>query len=631
MSHSEPKNLKATLALSLAALGVVFGDIGTSVLYTFQECFHGSHAVKVDYENVMGITSLILWSLILVVTVKYVWILMEAENKGEGGILSLLSLVPRPLRYNASGTLAFASILAVAGAALLFGDGMITPAISVLGAMEGIELANPEYGKFVMPGTIVILLFLFGIQKSGTARIGKYFGGIVLLWFFVIAFLGLRQIIEMPIVLRAFNPRYATHFFVHEGFTGIKVLGAVVLSITGGEALYADMGHFGKRPIRIAWRTIVLPALMLNYLGQAALIIANPETSHRPFYSLITDRGILYYGLIGLATAAACIASQALITGAFSLTQQGIRIGIFPRLKIVHTSEDLEGRVYIPFMNWLLAAACIALVFVFQKSANLAAAYGLAVSGTMLMTTLVFFYVARYRWKWNLVKILPLTILMMILDCAFLYANLLKIPDGGYLPLMIGSIFFFSMLTWQYGRAKLSKFYRERSKTMNSFFEEIDGKQTRRIGGCLVVLASNENKVPPVLARLVDSMHVIHEHVVLVTVMTMDTPYVKADERARVTDLMHNVSRVIIRYGFMESMDVPGVLSGCYFSHMKGFPTESATYLLGRETFIVDGHSWFERLRQSIFSLMSRNTTSASDYFNLPANQVLELGAQLAV
>lgn len=631
MSHSEPKNLKATLALSMAALGVVFGDIGTSVLYTFQECFHGSHAVKVDYENVMGITSLILWSLILVVTVKYVWILMEAENKGEGGILSLLSLVPRPLRYNASGTLAFVSILAVAGAALLFGDGMITPAISVLGAMEGIELANPEYGKFVMPGTIVILLFLFGIQKSGTARIGKYFGGIVLLWFIVIAYLGLRQIIEMPIVLRAFNPRYATHFFVHEGFTGIKVLGAVVLSITGGEALYADMGHFGKKPIRIAWRTIVLPALMLNYLGQAALIIANPETSHRPFYSLITDRGILYYGLIGLATAAACIASQALITGAFSLTQQGIRIGIFPRLKIVHTSEDLEGRVYIPFMNWLLAAACIALVFVFQKSANLAAAYGLAVSGTMLMTTLVFFYVARYRWKWNLVKILPLTILMMILDCAFLYANLLKIPDGGYLPLMIGSVFFFSMLTWQYGRAKLSKFYRERSKTMNNFFEEIDGKQTRRIGGCLVVLASNENKVPPVLARLVDSMHVIHEHVVLVTVMTMDTPYVKADERARVTDLMHNVSRVIVRYGFMESMDVPGVLSGCYYSHMKGFPTETATYLLGRETFIVDGRFWFERLRQSIFSLMSRNTTSASDYFNLPANQVLELGAQLAV
>jgi KUP system potassium uptake protein len=629
--HNEPKSMKATFALSIAALGVVFGDIGTSILYTFQECFHGGHPVGVDYDNVMGIVSLIIWSLLLIVTVKYVWIMMNAENKGEGGILSLLSLVPAPLRYNAVGTLAVASLLGVAGAALLFGDGIITPAISVLSAMEGLQLANPAYEHFVMPGTILILFLLFSIQRGGTGNIGKYFGVIVLVWFAVATFLGVRQIALMPQVLKAFNPRYATHFFRHEGFGGIKVLGSVVLAVTGGEALYADMGHFGRKPIRLSWHFIVLPALLMNYLGQAALILRRPETSTLPFFSMIDDRGLLFYGLVGLATMATIIASQALITGAFSLTQQAIRIGIFPRLKIIHTSEDLEGRVYIPFMNWFLALACIAVVLAFQKSSKLAAAYGLAVTGTMLMTSLVFFFVAHYRWKWQLWKVVPLVTAMAALDFAFLYANLLKIPDGGYLPLLIGGIFFYAMVIWQYGRAALSRFYRERSKTMDSFFAEIDSKQTRRIAGCLVVLASNENKVPPVLARLVDSMHVIHEHVILVTVTTEDTPYVKVDERVRVTDLVHNVSRVIMRYGFMETIDVPEILSRCHFSHLRGFPKNEATYLLGRETFIINGDSVLERIRQALFSTMSRNTASASDYFNLPASQVLELGAQLAV
>ncbi len=631
MGHTEDKSLKATLALAIAAVGVVFGDIGTSILYTFQECFHGAHAVKIDYDNVMGITSLIIWSLILVVTVKYVWIMMNAENKGEGGIFSLLSLVPLPFRYNGKGTLAIASILAVAGAALLFGDGIITPAISVLSAMEGLELADAELTKYIMPGTITVIFALFAIQKSGTARIGKYFGAIVLVWFTVAAWLGLRQIIDYPIVLKAFNPRYATHFFTHEGFGGIKVLGSVVLAVTGGEALYADMGHFGRRPIRFAWHWIVLPALMLNYLGQAALILQHPETASRPFYHLIEDRGVLYYGLVGLAMMATIIASQAMITGAYSITHQAIRMGLFPRLKVIHTSEDLEGRVYIPFINWTLAIACLVTVLVFQKSSNLAAAYGLAAMGTMFMTTLVFFFVALYRWKWSIWRVAPLVTVMALLDIAFLYANVLKIPDGGYLPLIIGFFFFYSMVIWQYGRAQLSKFYRERSKTMDNFFEEIENKQTRRIPGCLVVLASNENKVPPVLARLVDSMHVIHEHVVLVTVVTEDEPYVKIDERARVTDLVHNVSRVVIKYGFMESMDVPEVLSRCHFSHMKSFPSDTATYLLGRETFIIDAESPVGRVRQTIFSAMSRNNSSASDYFNLPAEQVLELGAQLAV
>jgi KUP system potassium uptake protein len=634
MSHAEPKDLKATLALSMAALGVVFGDIGTSILYTFQECFHGGHPVRVDIDNVLGITSLIFWSLIFVVTIKYVWIMMRAENKGEGGIFSLLSLVPLPFRFNSAGTLGIASILAVAGAALLFGDGIITPAISVLSAMEGLELANPAYERYIMPGAIVVIAVLFTVQRKGTGHLGKYFGVIVLIWFAVAAFLGIRQIVQYPEILKALNPRYATHFFEHEGFGGIRVLGSVVLAVTGAEALYADMGHFGRRPIRIAWHWIVLPALMLNYLGQGALIVQNldnPEVSMRPFYHLIEDRGVLYYALILLAMMATIIASQALITGAYSITHQAIRMGIFPRVKVIHTSEDLEGRVYIPFINWLLCAACLTTVLIFQKSTNLAAAYGLAATGTMFLTTLVFFFVAHYRWRWSLLRSVTVVTLILIIDSAFLYANLLKIPDGGYLPLVIGVLFFYAMVIWQYGRAQLSKFYRERSKTMDTFFEEIDCKQTRRIAGCLVVLASNENKVPPVLARLVDSMHVIHEHVLLVTVITEDVPFVKIDERYRVTDLMHNVSRVILRYGYMETIDVPDVLSQCRFSHLRAFPKNEATYLLGRETFIIDGDSLLERLRQFIFSTMSRNTSSASDYFNLPASQVLELGAQLAV
>lgn len=627
---TESRDFKDNAKLAVAAIGVVFGDIGTSILYTFQECFHGGHPVPVNPETIYGITSLILWSLIFVVTIKYVWILMNAENKGEGGILTLLSLVPLPFRFDSKGTLATASILGVAGAALLFGDGVITPAISVLSAMEGLELANPAYEKYVMPGTIAILTFLFMIQSRGTGKIGKYFGVIVCMWFFVAAILGIKHLLINPEILKAFYPKYAFHFFENEGWRGAKVLGSVILAVTGGEALYADMGHFGRFPIRLAWHCIVLPALMLNYLGQGALLLQHPEVSVRPFYSMI-EQGPLYYGLVILATAATIIASQALITGAFSLTKQAIRLGLFPRVKIVHTSEELEGRIYIPFINWLLAFACITIVLVFQKSTRLAAAYGLAVSGTMLFTSLVFFYVSRYRWKWELWKVVPLVIFMLFLDSGFFYANIIKIPDGGYVPLIIGGFFFTSMLIWQYGRAQLSKFYRERSKTMDDFFEEINKKETRRIAGTLVVLASNENKAPPVLGRLVDSMHVIHEHVLLVTVITEDDPFVSIQERVRITDLKFGVSRAVIRYGYMEAPDVPEALALCSFSHLKTFPKDEAVYLLGRETFIIDGDSYIERIRQFIFSLMSRNASSASDYFNLPSNQVLELGAQLSV
>jgi KUP system potassium uptake protein len=631
MGHpQEQKSLQQNMIIAIAALGVVFGDIGTSVLYTFQECFHGHHPLPVNPDNVMGITSLILWALVLSVTVKYVWVLLNAENKGEGGILTLLSLVPLPFRINTGGTLAFVSLLAVGGAALLYGDGIITPAISVLSAMEGITLINSEYEKYVMPGTMIIIAALFSIQSRGASKIGNYFGIIVLGWFVTIGFLGLRFILQNPEVLKAFNPVYATHFFQHEGFSGIKVLGSVILAVTGGEALYADMGHFGKKPIRLAWHWIVLPALMLNYLGQAALIINNPEASTRPFY-LMVDQGPLYIGLVILATAATIIASQALITGVSSLTYQAIRIGVFPRLTVVHTSAELEGRVYIPFINWALAFACIITVLIFQKSTNLAAAYGLAVAGTMTLTTFIFFYVCHFRWKWALWKSLPLVGALLTVDCAFLFANLEKIPDGGYFPLIIGMFFFFSMVSWQYGRAQLSRFYKEKSKSMDQFFEEICSRSTRRIKGTLVVLASNENKVPPVLARLVDTMHVIHEHVILVTVMTEDQPFTNDAQKIKISHLKENVSRVVLRFGFMETPDIPMLLAKCHFSHLDRFPSQEAIYLLGRETFVIDGKNLIERIRQVVFSTMSRNSASASDYFNLPANQVLELGAQLSV
>ena len=629
-THSAPKTLRENSIIAIAALGVVFGDIGTSILYTFQECFHGTHPVPVDPINIIGLTSLILWSLLLVVTVKYVWILMNAENKGEGGILSLMSLVPLPFRYTPKGTLALASLFGIAGASLLFGDGIITPAMSVLSAVEGLELANPAFEAWVVPLTIAILAGLFYIQQRGTGKIGSYFGFIVLTWFAVTGALGVKFIIRNPSILVAFDPRNAAVFFRHEGFGGIKVLGSVILAVTGGEALYADMGHFGRTPIRLAWHCVVLPALMLNYLGQGALILSDPSTSVRPFYNMV-EQGPLYYALVILATLATIIASQALITGAFSLTHQAIRLNIFPRVKSIHTSEELEGRVYVPWMNWLLAGSCIAIVLGFKKSSNLAAAYGLAVSGTMFLTSLVFFYVCHYRWKWSLWLALPLVGTMLILDGSFLVATLDKIPDGGYLPLLIGLFFFATMVIWHFGRTKLSAFYRERSKTLEDFFREIESKKTRRIPGTIVALSSNENKMPPVLARLVDTMHVIHEHVLLVTVVTSDDPFINERDRVRITDLDHGVTRVIIRYGFIETPDVPSVLARYTYSHLKSFPEKEALYLLGKETFIVDGDSFLERLRQFFFSILSRNSSSASDYFNLPADQVLELGAQLSV
>jgi KUP system potassium uptake protein len=624
------KSFGENCTIAVAALGVVFGDIGTSILYTFQECFHGTHPVPVDSINIIGLTSLILWSLLLVVTLKYVWILMNAENKGEGGILTLMSLVPLRFRHKKTGTLALASLFGIAGASLLFGDGIITPAMSVLSAMEGLELANPAYEKIVMPGTIAILAGLFYIQHRGTGKIGNYFGVIVLVWFIVAGALGLKFILKNPAILVAFDPRNALIFFNHEGFGGLKVLGSVILAVTGGEALYADMGHFGRTPIRLAWHIIVLPALMLNYLGQGALLLMDPSTSTRPFYNMV-EQGPLYYALVVLATMATIIASQALITGAFSLTHQAIRLNIFPRVKTVHTSEELEGRVYVPWMNWLLAISCITIVILFKKSTNLAAAYGLAVSGTMFLTSLVFFYVCYYRWKWKLPVALLLVSFMLILDGAFLVATADKIPDGGYLPLLIGVFFFASMVIWQFGRTKLSEFYRTRSKTLEDFFTEIETKKTRRIQGTIVALSSNESKMPPVLARLVDTMHVIHEHVLLVTVQTADDPFVNENERARVTDLKHGVTRVILRYGFMETPDIPSVLARQKYTHLDQFPENEALYLLGKETFIIDGESFLERLRQFFFSIMSRNSSSASDYFNLPTNQVLELGAQLSV
>lgn len=630
MGHHESKSLKVNATLAVAALGVVFGDIGTSVLYTFQECFHGTHPVPVDEINILGLTSLILWSLLLVVTLKYVWILMNAENKGEGGILSLLSLVPAPLRFNNKGTLALVSLFGIAGAALLFGDGIITPAMSVLSAMEGIELIGPQFEAYVLPGTILILFTLFYVQSKGTGKIGKYFGAIVLVWFVVIGALGVKFILKYPAILKAFDPRYAFHFFGHEGFGGLKVLGSVILAVTGGEALYADMGHFGKKPIRLAWHVIVLPALMLNYLGQGALLLMDPSISHKPFFNMI-EIGPLYYFLVILATFATIIASQALITGAFSLTHQAIRLNIFPRVKTIHTSEELEGRVYIPFMNWLLAFSCIAIVLMFKKSSNLAAAYGLAVSGTMFLTSLVFFYVCHFKWKWKLFYSIGLVGCMLCLDGAFLVATIDKIPDGGYLPLSIGFFFFSSMVIWQFGRTKLYEFYRDRSKTLNDFFNEIETKKTRRIPGTLIALSSNENKVPPVLARLVDSVHVIHEHVLLVTVITLDDPFTKTKDRVTTLDLSHGVTRVLIHYGYMETPDIPEILSKLSLSHLPVFPKNEALYLVGKETFIIDGDSFLERTRQLFFSILSRNSSSASDYFNLPTAQVLELGAQLSV
>ncbi len=634
MSHEASSDSQhghgSTAALALAAIGIVFGDIGTSPLYTIQECV-GEHGVEATPENVLGIVSQIVWSVTLVVTVKYLAFVMRADNRGEGGILALLALVPERVRNPAKTGLrgvGFVTLLVLAGAALLFGDGIITPAISVLSAMEGLGVATDSLSHFVVPITVAILAGLFAIQRRGTASIGRLFGPVMVLWFSVIGLLGLSHVVRTPAILGALSPHHALGFLAHHGFHGFKMLGSVVLAVTGGEALYADMGHFGRRPIRLAWLALVFPALLLCYLGQGALLLAHPESAAQPFFGMV-PRGPMVYALVALAAPATVIASQALISGVFSLTQQAIQLGYFPRVEVRHTSGEAEGQIYVPVINWTLAVACIALVLIFERSSRLAAAFGLAVSGTMAITSVIYYLVTRHTWGWSAPRATALLVAFLALDLPFFGANLLKFADGGYLPLAVGSLFLAVMVTWRWGRDALRQYYADRADSLDHFIATLAPRGIVRTPGAAVFMASASAGAPPVLTHYVDRVGALREYVLLVTVTTEHVPTVNAADRYTFEALDHGFARVIARYGFMEQPRIVDAVRRAAEALGRPIDLKTVTYFLGRETFIASDRGRLGALTEGFFSLLSRNARSATAYFEIPPTQVVEIGAQI--
>jgi KUP system potassium uptake protein len=613
--------------LSLTALGIVYGDIGTSPLYAMRECFHGPHAIEATPANVFGVLSLIFWALVLVISVKYGVFVLRADNRGEGGILALTALAT-PIKIVSKSERTWLVVLGIFGAALLYGDGIITPAISVLGAVEGLNVATPLFAPYVVPAAAVIIVGLFLIQSRGTAKVGRLFGPVMLAWFFVIAALGVHQMARHPSVVGAFNPLHGLDFFLRNGWHGFLVLGTVFLVVTGGEALYADMGHFGKRPIRIVWYALVLPALLLNYLGQGALLIENPAAAENPFYRLAP--GWALYPLIVLATCAAIIASQALISGAYSLTMQAIQLGFMPRLKIEHTSSTEMGQIYIPGLNWALMAGCIAIVVGFGSSSNLAAAYGVAVTATMVITTILLGGVAREKWGWRPPLAFAVTGFFLVIDLAFFGANVIKIPAGGWFPLVVGALIFLLMTTWKKGRRILAERLLARAHPIEDFLHDIARTRPVRVPGTAVFMNGTAAGTPPALIHNLEHNKVLHERVVLLTVKTRQTPHVEPEDRVKVQALGHEFYRVIINYGFMEDPDVPGVLADVEPPGPTFDPTET-TYFLGRETVIASKHPGMMLWREKLFALMSRNASSATAYFCLPPDRVVEMGSQIEI
>ena len=617
--------------LVLAALGVVYGDIGTSPLYALRECFTGEHGLPPTVDNVLGILSLIVWSLNFVVSFKYISLVMRADNRGEGGILALMALVRQKGITGRTQIRRVLIPLGLFGAALLYGDGVITPAISVLGAMEGLKVVAPAFDPFVVPITVAILFALFLFQKRGTAGVGAVFGPITLVWFACIALLGIRGILLDASVIRALNPWYAVKFFMEDGLRGFLVLGAVVLVFTGGEALYADMGHFGKRPIRIAWFGLVLPALLLNYFGQGALLLHDPAAARNPFYALVPTPLLL--PMIVVATLAAIVASQALISGAFSLTQQAVQLGYCPRVTIKHTSHTEAGQVYIPEVNQALAVACIGLVLAYRSSSNLAAAYGIAVTGTMTITTVLYYEVMRARWRWPLWKAGGLAGLFLVVDVTFFGANLVKVTHGGWFPIVVALGIFTLMATWKQGRVLLAGIMRENALPMGLFLQDIARRKPPRVPGVAVFLTSDSSGAPPVLLHHLKHNQVLHERVILLSVVTKEIPVVAERDRLRSIGLGEGICQVIAHYGFMESPDVPAVVKALSQAPPVGLGLTinlmQTTFYLGRETLIATGGRKMARWRKKLFVVMTRNAQSAASFFGLPPNRVVELGAQI--
>lgn len=615
-------------ALTLGALGIVFGDIGTSPLYAIRECFSEHYGLTVTPINVLGLLSLIFWSMVLVVSIKYILFVLRADNKGEGGILSLLALAVPPTKTSGGGK-RWMIFLGLFGSALLYGDGMITPAISVLSAIEGLKVATPVFDPFIVPITIVILFALFYFQDLGTSKIGFIFGPIIMVYFAMLAALGLPHVLQNPGVLQAINPYYAIHFFLENGAGVFWVLGSVFLVLTGCEALYADMGHFGRKPIRRAWSLIVFPALVINYMGQGALLLQSPEKIENPFYLLAPDWAL--YPVVVVATLATIVASQALISGVFSLTRQAISLGFCPRMQIIHTSSEEMGQIYVPQMNWALMICTIWLVFSFQTSSALAGAYGIAVAMTMLITTVLACYVAYRRWKWKLPAVLAAGLVMIAIDLVFFAANVIKIPHGGWFPLVIGGVIFTLMTTWKRGRRMLA--VRLKALTMNfaDFVQEEIDHPVHRIPGTALFMTSDPEMTPPALARNVQHNRVLHERVVLLSIMTREIPRVPRSTRAHVETFPDNFFRATCHFGFMESPNLTEILESLKLKDLD-IDLKDITFFLGRETLIAvnkETGGTMALWRKHLFSFMSQNAQRATQFFSIPPNQVIEIGSQI--
>ena len=622
---------KRLAILTLTALGVVYGDIGTSPLYSVKEIFGHMYGLQPTRDNVFGILSLIVWALTLVISVKYVSFVLRADNRGEGGQFALLALIfPRgtPVGFSRGGIFV---ALALFGTSLLYGDGIITPAMSVLGAMEGLEYAVPSLKAYIVPITVVILSTLFTVQRFGTDLVGKAFGPITLVWFLTIAALGAAEIMQQPSILRAVNPIYALRFMQAHGSLAFFVLGSVVLVITGGEALYADMGHFGRKPIRYAWVFLVFPALLLNYFGQGALLLEDPSAAENPFF-LLAPKWFLI-PLLVIATLAAIVASQAMISGAFSTTRQGIALGFIPRLEIRHTSQEEEGQIYIPEVNWFIAVGCLIVVVTFQNTSNLGAAYGIAVTGTMLITSILFYVVARIRFRWEWWQAALLAALFLAVDVAFFSANVVKLMHGGWVPMALGVFLFMLMLTWKRGRALLSQRLTDGTMPISLFLDGVEKSKVHRVAGTAVFMTGSDDGVPPVLLHHLKHNKVLHERVLLVSVKTADVPETSAAERVKVTALGHGFWRVVAAYGFMQTPNVPNVLEVVDQMGIRCKPMETS-YFLGRERLIPVGAKTGDKIvlsrwRKVVFAIMARNARSATEFFCIPPNRVVELGTQI--
>ncbi len=617
---------KRNLQLAVGALGIVYGDVGTSPLYTIQECFHGKHAIALTQGNILGVMSLVFWSLTLVVSIKYVIFILLADNHGEGGIFALLGLLSGKRAQISPRLRSMIIISGIVGAGLLYGDGIITPAISVLSAIEGLEIATEAAKPVVLPLTCGVLVLLFFLQHRGTADIGKMFGPVMTIWFVVIAAFGLGQIFQEPGVLSALNPVYAYEMFARNKVHAFIVLGSVVLCFTGAEALYADLGHFGRIPIRLSWLGLAYPALLCSYFGQGAFLLMHPEILVNPFYAVVPT--FLLYPMVALATTATVIASQALISGVFSLTQQAIELGFCPRLLTIHTSHDIRGQIYIPFVNYALMTACIGVVIGFGHSGNLAGAYGIAVTGTMIITSVLYFILITSAWGWSWARAVPLVAVFLILDISYFGANLVKVVDGGWFTLVIAALLTAVFTTWRKGRSELIEKLGTRLP-LNLFLDDLVTRNPHRVQGTAVFMSVTPEGTSPVLLHHIKHNKVLHEKVVLLSILPADVPMVVRD-RVKTEDLGQGFHRVVAHNGFMQRPNVPHILNLAFNS---GRPMDFAdtTYFLGRVTVFTSGKSKMNHWRKMLFSIMAKNAGSPAAYFGLPVNRVVELGAQIEI